>query len=401
MIDARLAAGLALLVTLAACERGPAGVGCGFEETHLHARAVGGVFDDVELVAHGEGARLVWSDRSGLYVARLDASGRRVGAARRVATACPGGIAAAAQGDALVVACARPADRDRGRPGRVVLLRAGEDGARVIGEAGPVGAESRGVDVAVHGERVVVGWRDADVFTARARVAELSGGALAARAASSDGTLASAPSFVFHEGALVAAWTESWFDPGGRPAGHLFVQREGEPPRPSLEVADLEVRVQLASDPRGLMVALRDRRPRGAEHRSFAGRLDERLRLRLDALHSPARADAARSEPMLVACGAHVFSVSTRTSSRGVTMVSLRRLDGALEAVEAEQQIYEYHARFPQAVGACVGGALLVAVGERASEVSPVPRLRTYRLRCGPGVAHERTPEREDQRRDR
>lgn len=314
-----------------------------------------------------------------------------MGAPRRIATSCPGGLAATSQGEALVIACVRPADRDRGRTGQVVVLRVGE-GVEVLGSLGPVGSESRGVDLAIEGERVVVGWRDADVFTARARVAELNG---EARALSSEGVLASAPSLVFDEGALVAAWTESWFDPAGRPAGHLFVQREGEPPRPSLDVGDLDVRVHLAKDARGLLVTLRDRRPRGAEHRAFVGRLDGRLRLTLEALRSPARADAEESKPMLVPCGEHVFSVSSRTSSRGVTMASLRRLDAELRPVEAEHQIYEYHARFPQAVGACVDGRLLVAVGERASAVSPTPRLRTYGLRCGPGVVHERAPERE------
>lgn len=348
-------------------------------------------------MAHGDGARLVWSDRSGLHVARLDAEGRSLGAAR-VATACPGGVAAATQREALVVACLRPGDRDRGRGGELVLLRVDEGGARGIGALRGIGAESRSVDLAVLDERVVVGFRDADELTGRARIAELADGALVPRELSSEGILASAPSLVFERGALVAAWTESWFDPDGRPAGHLFVQREREPPRPSLEVGDVDVRVHLTADEAGaLLVTLRDRRPRGAEHRSFVGRLDDRLRLTLDALHSPGRANAPDSEPMLVPCGGQVFSVSTRTSSREVTMVSLRRLDAELTPVEKEQQIYEYHSRFPQAVGACVDGQLLVAVGERESASSSAPRLRTYDMRCGDGVLHERTPGTEGQ----
>ena len=95
---------------------------------------------------------------------------------------------------------------------------------------------------------------------------------------------------------------------------------------------------------------------------------------------------------MLVPCGESVFSVATRRSSRGVTMVTLRRLDTDLSPVEEEQQVYEYHTRFPQAVGVCIEGRLLVAVGERESEVQRVPRLRTYELVCEPGRAHERTP---------
>src|SRR5690606_6002120 len=119
----------------------------------------------LDLVEYKGGAALVWSERSGLYLARLEPNGRARGAPRRLATSCPGGVAAAADGDALLVACARPADRDRGRSGAIVLLRVDAEGAPVIGTLEPVGAESRGVDVAVEGHRVVVGWRDADVFT--------------------------------------------------------------------------------------------------------------------------------------------------------------------------------------------------------------------------------------------
>jgi len=266
-----------------------------------------------------------------------------------------------------------------------------------------VGAESFGVDVARRGDEVVVGWRDADVFTARARLARLRGGAFEEepRALSSLGTLASAPSLHVVDGALLHAWTESWFDRRGQPSGHLLVQREGQPPRPSLDVGDVDVRVHLTSDERGPLVALRDRRPRGSRHRAFVGRLDEHLSLAERDLHLPGRADSRRGPPMLVPCGAHVFSVATRRSSREVTMVSLRRLDRDLRPAEDEQQIYEYHARFPQAVGVCVDGRLLLAVGERQSEARRTPGLRTYELRCGPGIEHERTPGTEGNARGR
>ncbi len=386
---------IACVALACGCEERSTAVGCGFGETHLHARAEGGAFDDIDLIATGDGAALVWSDRGGTAALRLDAKGRARGEATRLGTACAGGVAAAMRGDDLLVACARPADRDRGRDGSVVLL----EGERVIGSVGPVGGESHGVDLASEGDRVVVGWRDADVFTARAMIAELGEHGLGeARAISSGGTLASAPSLLFREHALLAAWTESWFDPSGRPAGHLFALREGDPPRPSLDVGDIDVRVQLTADERGPMVSLRDRRPRdAADHRAFVGRLDDHLRLALHDLHSPGRADEDGGEPMLVPCDGSIFSIATRRSSRQVTMVTIHRLDADLRSVEPEQQIYEYHARFPLAVAACVDRQLLIAVGERQSELSPEPRLRTYALRCGPGIAHERTPGREGQ----
>ncbi len=381
---------LAGLGLLAACEEPRSqAVGCGFGEIHLQARAEGARFDGLDLVPVGGGAALVWSDRSGTRLVRLDPNGRPLGPTRRLTAQCPGGVAAVARGDGVRVACARPADRDRGREGTITLL---DEGGRTLSQVGPVGAESVGVDVATEGERLVVGWRDADVFTARARVAELGPNGLAERALSSEGMLGSAPSLLFLGGVLTTAWTESWVDPAGKPAGHLAVQREQDPPTHSLDVGDIDVRVRLSADEEGPMVMLRDRRPRGADHRAFAGRLDRLSRLALADVHSPGRADGEGDVPMLVPCDGHLFSVATRRSSRGVTMVSIHRLDSELRSVENEQEIYEYHARFPQAVAACVDDRLLIAVGERQTQVAPVPRLRTYALRCGPGVPHERTP---------
>lgn len=339
---------------------------------------------------------MVWSERAGLFAREVGPHGAPSNPPRRLGPACPGGVAAATHEGALLVACVAPGDRDRDRDGALLLIRAGER-VEVIGRAGPIAEESRDPDLAVDGARVVVGWRDADVFVARARAAELGPEGLGApETLSSEETLASAPSLAFIDHALHAAWTESWFHEG-RPSGHLLVRREGDPPRPSLDVGDVDVRTHLTSDARGPMVTLRDRRGRSGSHRAFVGRLDEQLRLEASALESPSRADASDGRPMLVPCGEHVFSVATRRSSREVTMVTLRRLDADLEPVEAEQQIYEYHARFPQAVGACLEGRLLLAVGERESEVQPRPRLATYELVCAPGTVHARTPGTEGQ----
>lgn len=338
---------------------------------------------------------VLWSDASGAFFQRLDAHGGPTGARTRLGAPCPGGIAAVASDEGIFVACLRPGDRDRDREGSLVLYEIGDGDGVVAGRTGMVGDESRGVDVAAHGSRVVVGWRDADVFVARARLAEREGDGLSEpRALSSEGTLSSAPSLLFVGEQMHVAWTESWFD-RGRAAGHLLALREGDPPRPSLGVFDIDVRTHLTADARGPMVTLRDSRPRGARHRAFIGRLDQELRLTREALESPGRADAVLGRPMLVPCDGHVFMVATRRSSREVTMVTLRRLSESLEPLEDEQQIYEYHARFPHAVATCVEGRLLVAVGEQASQGRPTPELHTYELVCEPGLAHARTPEEE------
>lgn len=333
---------------------------------------------------------MAWSERGGLYVRRVDPRGAPAGEPIRVGGACPGGVAMSASGDALFVACLRPGDPDRGRDGDLALFALRGDRAALASRTGPVGPASQGVDVEVRGDRAVAAWRSADTLAGHAYVADGPPDALPQGAPISTAeTLAGAPSVWLDGGDRVVAWTEGWLE-RGRQGGHLLVQRADEPPRPSLSVGEIGARVHLTADETSPMVTLRDLR--SSRHRAFVGRLDERLRLRDDDLGSPGRADAEDVTPMLVPCGDHVFAVMARRSSREVTMVNLRRLDRALRPVEAEQQIYAYHARFPQAVGACVDGDLLVAVGERQSEVQPVPRLRTFRLHCGPGVRHERTP---------
>ncbi|MCB9591452.1 MAG: hypothetical protein H6719_01860 [Sandaracinaceae bacterium] len=371
-------------------------IGCAFGESYGIAESEGPSFDGVALASAGDGAWLVWSERSGTYARRLGPHGAPEADARRLGPACPGGVAALEHDGALLVACVTPGDRDRDREGTLLLSRV-TDEVTLLGRVAPVADESRDPDLAAEGNRVLVGWRDADAFAARARVAELGPEGLGEPwTLSSEETLSSAPSLRFIDGALHFAWTESWFHQG-RPAGHLLVRREGDPPRPSLGVNDIDVHTQLTADARGPLVTLRDRRGRSTQHRSFAGRLDADLRLTTDAIHSPARADANDGHPMIVPCGPYLFSVTTRRSSREVTMVSLRRLDADLEPLEGEQQIYEYHARFPQAVGVCVDDRLLVAVGERETDVQPRPRLRTYELVCGPGRVHARTPGTEGQ----
>lgn len=340
------------------------------------------------------GAVLLYSEQSGTYARHLDPDGRAHGPALLLGPPCRGGLEGTVHAGGVIVACSRPADPDRDRPGEVLLGRLEESGWRTIDRVAGVGAASRGVELASDGARLVLAWHDADGLSSRARVAELVGEQLGEpRQLSSQPMQASAPSIVLHEGALWSAWTESWLGPARRSEGQLFVQREGEPPVPSLELNELRAPVRLGADGGGLFLALRDRRPRAAEHeRSVVGRLDSRLRLARGALRSPAKADDPSAEPRLVPCDGHVFSVTTRRSRRQVTLVSLRRLDAELRPAEAEHQIYEYHARFPRVAAACVDERLLVAVGEQQSHVSPVPRLRTYALRCGTDVPHARTP---------
>lgn len=341
------------------------------------------------LLALDDGALALWSDRGGLYARPVDAEGAPSAEARRLGPPCPGGLAATRDGERVVVGCVQPGDPDRDRAGEVLLLDG--DGA-TLGQLGPIRARSEGVSLDAHDGRVAIAYRDADTSSARALLAELRGDELSeATVISQPDTSAGAPSVRFVDGQRVVAWTESWYE-RNRETGHLLVQRQGDPPRPSLGVSELHVATQLAVDGERAIVTLRDRRPRNASYRSFTGHLDEDLRLEERNLHSPSRADAQDGLPQVLRCGEHRYSVATRRSSRGVTMVTLRRLGEDLDRAEDEHQIYEYHRRFPLAVGACVQDRLLVLVGERQTERQPVPRLSTYSLECANGVEHARTP---------
>ena len=358
---------------------------------HEISESTGAVFHGLAAVQNQEDVELLWSDHSGTFAQATNAHGGPRGEPRRITGPCPGGIAATAYRDHVLLACIRPGDRDRGRAGALVLFEVA-DHSTVVGSVTPIGDRSDSPSIAADGDRAVVGWRDADVFLSRARSVEVVRGLVGEPTwVSSVGTLASGPSPTFVQGELIQAWTESWIQ-AGHPTGHLLTRRESQPPMPSLEVHDIDVHTYLTADAEGPLVALRDTRPRGARHRSFVGRLDPHLRLDVEDLHSPVRADGSGGHPLIIPCGGHIFSLATRRSSRGVTMVTVRRLSSSLESVEGEQQIYEYHHRLTRSVGVCVDEHLVLLVAERQTEARPRPRLQTYEVRCGPGVEHQRTP---------
>ena len=388
----RLAA-LALLV-LAACDEGSSEVGCAFGEVHTIAEATGALFDDVELIAQGEGALLVWSERGGLYARELGARGEARGEAWRIGAPCAAGVAIAQDGERVRLACARPGDRDRGREGSVALVAIEGRAARTITTFGPVSSQSEGVSIAIDRDRALVGWRDAEGLGARAFLATVDGSTASVEQLSTARMVASAPSLLRVAGGVAVAWSESWVRPDGETEGNLLLRSQGAI-RPIATLSMVDARPALGADAGGLIVAFRDQR--GSAVRGFAARPPSQGTLRDRDLQSSGRADAPGSRPRVVACGGHYFQVQTRLSSREVTMVSVRRLDARLRPVEAEQQVYEYHVAFTRLGAACVGDRLVMAVGAERSETSPVPRLRTLSLACGPGVAHERTPSIEGQ----
>ncbi|MGE0791617.1 MAG: hypothetical protein AB7S26_38435 [Sandaracinaceae bacterium] len=365
-------------------------MGCGFaERSHELARASAPYFDGIALSPGEHGATAVWSERGGLFTRELDRDGAPRGEARRIGQACPGGVAATRARGRLRIACGRPADVDRDRAGGVDVL---DESGREIMRFASAFDRLDGVSIDADDERLAVAFRNADATTSRAMLAVVDRGAapeLSTLSQPSHG--AGAPSVRFIDGRWHVAWTESRYE-GGAPLVQVLVQREGEAPRPSLRIREIDGPVELTDDDGTPIVTLRDQRPAGASTRSFTGHLDEHLALDEDHLRSPSRADGDGARPLVLRCDDARFSVSTRQSSRGVTMVAIRRLDETLAHAEDEQQIYEYHRRFERAVAACVDGGVLVLVGERQTDLRSSPRLSTYRLECGAGRAHDRTP---------
>ena len=347
------------------------------------------------MVPSSAGTWLVWSERAGTYALPLDASGAPSGPRVQLGARCTGGVAAALDGGALITACGRRADPDRGRDGELLLIELRAGVARVLAEWPSLGPQSRGVALLVLDDERWVGWHDARLSVSRTWIARFAAGvADPPREISSFNVQGGPPALSALDGEPVVAWTEGGIAPSGHAAGRLLVRRGDRPARPSLDVAILDAPLRLLAQPSGLVLALRDSRPAGARERIFLGRLDDDLALDLADVRSPGRADGDDAPVSLTACGGSLFALTHRRSSRGVTMASLRRLEAeTLSPLEDEHQIYEYHARMSRSAAACVGGRLLVVVGEQRTSVNP--RLSAHVLRCAPGVRHERTPPRQ------
>lgn len=351
--------------------------------------------DDLRLVDTRDGPVALWSAPAGLRLQRLGSRGAPEGAAAHLGPRCEGGLAAHATDGGLVVACARRPRLDKGDPGAVLVLEVVDDEVVARRRLAGLGRDSRGIELAREGEDWVVLWHDGspERWTVwRARVPHLRGGRLRSGHGASDTPqvdpeplstphlAASSPALVTYAGEAITIWAETWME-AGFPRGHVLATR-GRSPSPTL-VADVDHEdpaPSVAADERGLVVLFRDLRRPSPRASLFAQRLGDDLRPR----GRPARVTRADAERGArgVACLGGLVAVVPRTWDND-TLIGLDLLDLDLKKRVAEQQIYEWAARFTRADAACVDGTLITLVGERASGLSPEARLHTMELRWG------------------
>lgn len=355
----------------------------------------GRIIHDVAVVADDGGAAVLWSDGGGLHVRRLEAEGAPRADAVRLGAACPGGVAAAPGRSGPILGCLRPGDGDRGRPGRVAVARLAGDELAPVGHAGPVGEASRGIALTVDGRRAGrVGWQHAEPFTAEAWMAgfDTEAGLDEPRRLSAEGVSASAPTFAQRDGPPIVAWSEAWSAPDGAVTGNLHVSGGQGPSVAALPLAYLDSKPAITADDRGWLTAFLDRR---GDHglRFFVARLGPDLRAVAGSLESPGTAHAYSHRPGLLPCGEHLFAVGTRGMNRERVAVYIARLDPTdLEATGRQHLIYRRWVAFAEVDVACIGGHPLLVVAERRRRDTPRPAVRALRIRCGPGLTHERTP---------
>lgn len=374
------------LIALAACSA-EAPVHCRFEASHTIGASTLGALH-LAMVSREVGLVAIWSSREGLHARALDVHGAPTDETTRVGPECEGGIAAASDGEGVVIACSRRARVDKGQDGNVVLIEL--DTALVARRARPiaqVGRDSLGVDLAARadGSWSVI-WHDGTPgawAVSRARVRWDDDSPVDAQELSS-GVLAASPYPRVHvrggdggEEALFV-FEESWRD-GGFARGRVLVARERGSPIAVEELEAHDARAQLVHDGRSWVLVFRDLRrpsPRGS---LYARRLGDDLRP-IEPVRRVTRADTDGS-PRALHCREHLVAVVPRTWDTDV-LVGLDLLDARLRKPLPEQQVYEWSARFPFADAVCRDDAVITLVASRAEVGGGDAALHTIGMRC-------------------
>ncbi|MFW5925453.1 MAG: hypothetical protein ACOCV4_04755 [Myxococcota bacterium] len=337
---------------------------------HAIASAEGG-FESPTLTEWRGRPWATWSDPSGAYARPLEPGGAPAGERRSLGPPCRGGLAVAGTADALWAGCLRPGDG--AQPGRAQLLRVDEASTAPV-DLGPAGRDSRGLDVAVHGERASVVWHDGTpgAWTIRQATVDLRRGKVRTRPLS-EGRAAETPTLLRHAGRIAVAWVESWLGDEGTPRGRVILQRGNRRPEPVAKVHWAHPLPSLAADGRGPVLAFRDARPGHAR----PGLYLQRLSTRLQPVGSPKRVGRAdgpgRARP--IPCRDGWTTVAPITWNRH-RLVNLARVDAQFEPPEHEHRLYEWGTAFVQADALCRADGLLLLLAERGDSVRPAARLR-------------------------
>ncbi len=360
---------------------------CSFGVERAIATGTGATFDGIALARGPDGLRAIWSDAAGLFARALRDDGTPTAEAVRLGARCRGGLAAATDEGRLLVACLAPAESATGSGGSVSLVALGRGATEArTTEVGAAGRDSSAIAIAVANGRTWIAWHDGTPGAQRVRLTSVGrDGApttpvALGNASRAGGSVALA---VTASGHVLVAWAETWVD-GPRlrgfvrlaDASHPRVVRDLEPLSTSAPA------LAFTRDERGVVLAMRDERPRRARRAVFVLRIGESLSETTNAVHV-GRANGAGG-PAIASCGGRVVLAVPRTYGRREVLIGLHQLTPRFARDGGELQIYEYDSELSYAALACVQESVLVLYAERRSPAEPGPRLRTTMLTCPP-----------------
>ncbi|MEZ4246653.1 MAG: hypothetical protein R3B99_00205 [Polyangiales bacterium] len=376
-----MAAGLGLLV---GCDAEGA-VRCRFEGSRSVGRTALGT-DQVALVDGAAGLLATWTSSAGWEARRLDGDGEPTGSVVRLGPSCDAGLAVRRDGSGWTALCGHRARPDKAQEGALRMLVIDEQLAitrsRVLAT---LGRDAQGVDLARHddGSWSVV-WHDGHVGrwnVQRARVRPDEDGPVDAEPLSS-GVLAASPypRVQVREDRALFVFEEFWLD-AGFARGRVSIARERGMPIAVEELEDRDGRAQLVHDGRSWVLVFRDLRRPSPKASLYARRLGDDLRP-IERARRITRADADGS-PRALMCDERLAVVVPRTWDTDV-LVGIDLLDTRLRKVVAEQQIYEWSARFPHADAVCHDGRVITLAASRAWVGAGEAPLHTIGLHCTP-----------------
>lgn len=340
--------------------------------------------DEVALVATRGSTAAFWSGDSGFFARALDATGAPISEPRRIGSACDAGLAVAPRDSGWLALCGRRAQLDKGQQGSLTLIALDRSLRPTrTKHVASLGRDASGGDLARHADGTwSVVWHDGalgawNVWRSRLRfeadevvdAEPLSSGVLAA---------SPRPRVVVHEDRAHFVFEEFWLD-AGFARGRVLVARERGAPVAVEELEDRDARAQLLHDGRSWILVFRDLRRPSPRPSLFARRLGDDLRP-IEPARRVTRADADGS-PEALTCGGRIVVVVPRTWDTDI-LVGIDVLDARLRKIVAEQQVYEWSARFPLADAICEDGGLVALVAARARAGDGEAPLHTIGLRC-------------------
>ncbi|MFT5357783.1 MAG: hypothetical protein ACI9KE_005020 [Polyangiales bacterium] len=322
-----------------------------------------------------DGVDAYYSSADGLHRVALrttlDGDAPRVLSRLRLGAPCDT-LSVTRQEDVVFLVCGRRPIEAKDAGGTMHIYRISGEDYRSVQLPWPIGRDHKGLALAVVNQHLELVFHDGRIGEWKVWHAEIcvvwEHASLCneeARLLSAASLLAGAPSLSEIRGERFVAWTESTLSPGTEIfVGSVLVSRSdaagpiGARPQRSAEVIYDRSLPFVAAGVEHPVLFFRDsRRPHRRPH-VFA----QELRNGASAMRVGRSNDqrAARAFP----CGDSLAVVTPRSYSRNDILVGVHLLDEELEGRVAEQQVYEWAARFVDVAGVCRDELLWLAVAE-------------------------------------